>query len=133
MQRIMWLKYKGKKVLFADYSGAPVREILEVFDKFNKFVAGLNEKILVLTDFNNIKIDKIIIQRLKDADSKMSAKKFKKAAVLGIEGVKKTLLNFYNAATGSKVKACTNKQEALDWLVKSVGKSDLADESFLEQ
>jgi hypothetical protein len=133
MQRIGWLKYKDKKILFCDYSGAALHQLLELFDKFNKVVLKLNSTILFLADFSDTKVDKTILQRLKDAESRMVAKKFDKAAVVGIVGLKKTILNFYNAVTDGNVKAFPDKKQALEWLVTSNHKDDRNPESFIKQ
>jgi hypothetical protein len=133
MQRIVWLKYKEKKILFADYSGLTTPELLELFETFNKIVLQLNEKILFMADFSKTAVDKTVIQQLKTAESKMVAAKFNKAAVFGITGLKRTILNFYNAATGGNVKAFPDKKAALEWLVAPGEKSQKHDASFLNQ
>ncbi|MBN1799738.1 MAG: hypothetical protein JW822_14270 [Spirochaetales bacterium] len=118
-QRIYWLKYGEKKILYCDYSNIDTQEILKLFTKSNNVVLNSKEKILMLTDFSDVKIDKVIIQRLKDAEARAVAKKVGKTAVLGISGIKRQILNFYNATTGSNAKAFSNRKDALRWLAES--------------
>ena len=92
---------------------------MEFFQKSNNIVLNSTEKVLLLTDFSDVKIHKVIIQRLKDAEARAVAKKVGKTAVLGISGIKRQILNFYNATTGSKAKAFSNKKDAVQWLVDS--------------
>jgi hypothetical protein len=118
-QRVYWVKYGEKRILYCDYSGLATQEILESFNKSNDIVLASTEKVLLLTDFSNVKIDKVIIQRLKDAEARAVAKNVGKTAVLGISGIKRQILNFYNATTGSNAKAFANKKDALLWLAGS--------------
>ncbi|MBN1412214.1 MAG: hypothetical protein JW969_15320 [Spirochaetales bacterium] len=131
-QRIHWLKCGDKKILVSDYSGLTTEELMEYFSKSNEVVLQSKEKVLLLTDFSNTKIDKVIIQRLKDAEAKKVAMNVRRTAVLGITGIKRQILNFYNAATGSNARAFSTRKEAIYWLLKAMTRNRPEFSSIIE-
>jgi hypothetical protein len=117
MNRITWITHKGKKILSCDYQGAPTEEIIKSFKIANNTMFRSPVPLLVLSDFSDTEITGEAVRYLKNAESRQAAEKMKKSAVLGIDGVKRVLLNFYNAANGGKARAFGSREEALDWLV----------------
>lgn len=118
MGSISWKKYKETAVLICDYKNLPSAEIIALFKIANSKIIGSDKRVRVLSDFSGCIVDKHITSYLKNAESKMAADNMRKSAVLGIAGLKKAALNFYNAATGGNSKAFTSARDALDWLVE---------------
>lgn len=116
MQRITWLTHKGKRILHCDYTNASTPEVIQGFKVANHTMFKTDGNLLVLSDFSNTTVDNEGVRYLKNAESRQAAEKMKKSAVVGLDGLKRVLLNFYNAANGGNAKAFSTRAEALDWL-----------------
>ena len=118
MGSISWKKYKDTAVLVCDYKNLPSTEIVALFQMANRKIMDSEKRVRVLSDFSGCTLDKHITSYLKNAESKQASENMRKSAVLGVAGLKKAALNFYNAATGGNAKAFTNARDALDWLIQ---------------
>jgi 5S rRNA maturation endonuclease (ribonuclease M5) len=118
MGSISWKKYKDTAVLVCDYKNLESAEIIALFQVANQKIIKSDKRVRVLSDFSGCRVDKYVTSYLKNAESKIATENMKKSAVLGIAGLKKAALNFYNAATGGHAKAFTNARDALNWLTE---------------
>jgi len=124
MSRIEWITYKNKKIVYADYSNLnstkpeEEKELINAIHEVKNLIASLSEKTLFLTNATNSVANTNTINALKEV-TKLSASKgnVEKECIVGITGIKKTLLSTVNYLTGSKVKSFDTLQEAKDWLV----------------
>jgi len=115
---IEWINHKGKKILYIDYAGLSSKEELEQIEKATKTLVETNDKNnLTLTNLVNAKVDQEFVDMSK-VKGKISGQYTKKAAVVGVEGVRKVLLRAVNAFSGNPREPFSTKEEALEWLVK---------------
>ena len=115
---LTYLTHKGKRVLFIDYTQCKnTNEMLKVLDLVRQEYEKSIGPFLALNDFTGTYGSSDFLnaaQKHKDLfDAKTS-----KTAVLGIVGIKKILLNGYNAFVKKKQMPFDTKEEALDYLVK---------------
>jgi len=117
--RISWILYKKKQVLFEDYSNLKGNEMLEVLYASEKVFGSLREPVPVLLDFNNAIISHEFMNEIMRLGKKYDAL-IKKGATIGIAGPKKALRSIYLMYTDQKHKSrnCDTKEEALEFLVK---------------
>jgi hypothetical protein len=72
---------------------------------------------LTLSDLRNARIDQAFVDLSKE-QGKISREYTKKAAVLGVDGVRKILLKAVNMVSGNPREPFSTMEEAKDWLVK---------------
>jgi hypothetical protein len=121
MERLSFIEHKGKKILYADYRdlcGADAREEIAALVKAEMELIAKQPKksLLTLTDVTNIHVCKEVNELL----TQMTAHNkpyVKKAAVLGVTGVKAAFYNIMMALSDRKIKIFDDIEEARDWLV----------------
>lgn len=119
MGSVKWLAKGDVKILYADYSNMnDSDEIIKLFKLVNKTVFKSENGLLVLSDFNNCVVNSELTKFIKNSESKAASKLMIKSAVIGIEGIKKALLNFYNGFTNANAKAFDDKNKAILWLLE---------------
>jgi hypothetical protein len=112
-----WITYKGHKILFADYKGLRDHDIVKMMQSANKMVEEAEDRVLGLSDFSGTYATDEIVKYLQSEDSKQTAKKFQKNAVVGVTGIKKMFLNVYNMVTGGGAKPFDNLESAKEYLI----------------
>ncbi len=113
-----YLDYKGKKVLFVDYSKCKsIDEMLKLLnDVRREYQKSSNEEFLALNDFTGANPSNEFVEHAKKYKD-LFDDKTKKTAVVGITGLKKLLLNGYNVFVKKKQVPFNTKEEALEYLV----------------
>ena len=113
-----WITHKGKKILYINYSGLEINEQLNLIREATGILleSGSKEN-LTLTDVRDGKVTQKFIDFAKEM-SKKSTPVTKKAAVVGVEGIRKVLLQAVNRFSGSARKPFGTIEEAKDWLVE---------------
>ncbi|MCP4679231.1 MAG: hypothetical protein GY854_27840 [Deltaproteobacteria bacterium] len=117
-ERIRWISYKGKQIHYSDYRGLNEEEFVEEGNLgFEVVKKNLRPNMLSLVDFTDaiVGTEGVAIQR-KIAD--MVKPYSKKTAVLGITGIKKSLLVSINYLTGVGARPFDDETQAKEWLVK---------------
>ncbi|MFH1459561.1 MAG: STAS/SEC14 domain-containing protein [Candidatus Omnitrophota bacterium] len=117
--RIKWIVYKNKRILFHDYSG--IRgfqgEGEQLAQEVNEFVEKLTEyNILELVDVRNSFGDLESVKRLKEISKRLKPR-IKKSAVIGVSGIKKVILDAINTFSERKIKPFKTEEEAKEWLI----------------
>lgn len=120
MNKSAWIEHKGKIIRFTDFSGLKGLDFLEAIrdseaEDLKTFAEAGTKNNLVLLDYTNTVISSDVAQALRASGNK-TRDLVSKVAVLGITGIKKTLLNLANQVTGNKMTAFDTKEQALDWL-----------------
>lgn len=116
---VSYIDYKGKKILFADYTKCKdIQEMLIVLEETKKEYEKSSQMILILDDFRGNSGSSEFMQRAKQLGKEIFDKKTTKAAALGVTGIKKILLNAYNTLVKNKLVPFDTKEEALEYLVK---------------
>ncbi len=116
---IEWLQHKDKKILYIKYGSLSKEEMLDqVFKATKMIVDNKNMEILTLSDMRDCFVDEQFMETAK-SQGKISLPLTKKAAIIGIFGVKKLLLNAYNAFASKPRVLFNTIEEAKDWLVSN--------------
>jgi hypothetical protein len=116
---VSYINYKGKKVLFADYTKCKnTQDMLIVLEETKKEFEKSNQMILIIDDFTGNTGSIEFMQRAKQLGKEIFDNRTSKAACLGITGIKKILLNGYNTIVKNKLVPFETKEEALEYLVK---------------
>jgi hypothetical protein len=115
---IEWISHKGKKILYIDYSKMSLEEELEQIEKATRILVETKDKNnRTLSDMRNANIDQSFLDLSKEK-GKISRQFTRKAAVLGVEGVRLVLLKMVNAFSGNARVPFPTMEQAKDWLVQ---------------
>lgn len=119
---VQWMMHNGMSFLSVDYRNCKHEE--EMIRIFEEQVTQMQQvrisggKTLVLSNFEGTAVGSKFMKRIKDVGREHGKKSLAKNAILGINGLKRVLLNAYIAYTGlNNIKAFDSISEALDWLV----------------
>jgi len=113
-----WINYKGKKILYVDYRGLKTMdkkyELLETAKQAGQIIRESKVKVLLLSDFRNSTLSPEFMELMK---ANFPSENVGKNAVLGIEGIKKLLLDSFERATGNIPKSFEDETEAKEFLI----------------
>jgi len=116
---ISYITYKGKKIMYVDYSKCKnVEEMLNVLDEVRKEYERTTETFVAVADFRGTYGSSEFMQKANKLGKELLDKRTTKTAVLGVSGIKKILLNAYNALVNHKLVAFDTKEEAFEYLIK---------------
>lgn len=113
------ITYKGKRIYYFDHRGLSGQAAIDSVKGANEMLHDSpSSGLLTLADFTDAYADKAVMDYLKSEETKRVTAKVSKAAVLGISGLKKVLLNAYNLAAGVPAKAFDTEEAAKEYLVR---------------
>ena len=114
---VKWIDYKGNPVLLLDYSGLKDETLLAAFNEVEAFIlADGRTQILELVDVTDAYTNLHAFERLKQMT--VTLKPYVgRTAVIGLSGVKQTLVDIISRVSNRKIKSFTDRQTALDWLI----------------
>lgn len=116
---ISWITHQGKRILYVDYSDCrSTDDMLSVLKELEETANSLNERVLSLSNYEGQYGSNEFMKEAKRVGKESVAAKREKAAAIGISGLKKILLNAYNAVSKESVKPFDTKEEALNYLVE---------------
>jgi len=115
-ERTRWMSYKGKEILFNDYSGLTEQEILDRI-KFNRaFILEQNKKgIFLFVDVSRNTASVKIVSAFKEIAAAIQPL-VGKSAVVGLNHIQKVILQGINRVSNLGIVPFESKVEALDWL-----------------
>lgn len=118
-ERISWILYRKKQILFEDYSGLNSNEMLAVLRASTKIFDSLREPVPVLLDFSRTIISNEFMNEFMRLGNQYDSM-IKKGASIGVDGPKKALSTMYFVYTGQgyKSRICETKEETLDYLAE---------------
>ncbi len=111
--------YKGKKIIFLDYTGVShhiENMFMKVLDEAREYILSEGNDLLILVDVRNSYATSNMVQKMKE-DGKVERPFIKKEAVVGITGMKEVLLKGINLFAKLDIKPFKTIEEAKDWLV----------------
>ncbi|MEN9443276.1 MAG: hypothetical protein RIS47_166 [Bacteroidota bacterium] len=113
-----WIDYQGTRVLLIDYSGLKEDALLKAFLEVEAFIINSGVKnIIELVDFTDTYTNMSAFEQLKRTSARLKPY-VGRTAVLGLSGIKVTLLDILVRVTGrSTMRAFHDKELALKWLV----------------
>ncbi len=113
-----WIFHKGKKILYINYNNLQKEEQLELIRKATQILLDSGSKQnLTLSDIRNITVSQEFVDLAKKM-GKQSGVVTKKAAVVGVQGIRKVLLQTVNRFSGNPRKPFDTIEEAKDWLAE---------------
>jgi hypothetical protein len=118
MARHSFITYKGKEILYLDYRGLKLEQIIQSIDEAVEESLKSNRPICMLINITGVYAVPEFMEKSKEAGKK-TKNIVKKQAMVGINSTaKEILLNAYNYFTGSNTKAFDDEESAKEWLVK---------------
>jgi len=115
---VEWIDHKGKKILYIKYAGLTSEEKLDQIDKAVEILSSTKSNSnLTLTDIRETFIDQEFMDKSK-IRGKVSKEFTKKAAILGVDGLRKIMLKTVNAFSGNPREPFNTMEEAKEWLIK---------------
>lgn len=117
---VTWIEYKGKRIIYGDYRKLKGTDLITAINQEAKLAQEVPGRVLILDDFTGCIADSAFVEHAKKIGKNIVEPKTEKCAILGVEGVKKVLLNAYNWFTGAgaRQRVFTSELEAKEWLVK---------------
>lgn len=121
-ERIYFIEYKGKQVLFSDYSGVNFIQdptyFKEIIAEEARAFDESEAKVLGLAYAKDTRVDTDLLSIMKEHGKKYRAK-VAKDAIYGLSTVNRIFVNTYNMFVGGeKTRAFESKEAALEFLVK---------------
>jgi len=115
--RIKWVEFGGKKILFADYSNVKVDQFIEGIELQEKESENAEGKVILhLMDFTNAPMKKPAQKRADEMLANLKAKGFSvHSACFGITGIQRTIASMVK----KDIFFAKHKLEALEWLSKA--------------
>jgi hypothetical protein len=119
MMRVTWIEYKGKKILFEDYTNLKGDELLKVLYETEAEYKKTKQPVLALVDYTGCHANQKYMDELKRI-GKQYGDLVLKSANVGIVGIQKVLAKSYIVFTGqgNKTKFFNTIEEAKDFLVE---------------
>ncbi len=119
MDQIGLIQHKGRDIVYVDYSNInTTEELRERVRKVSELELGLKRNdLLELIDVTNSYSDPEMFLILKES-ARSSTGFVKKAAIIGVVGVKRVLLDVIVRFSGMRIEPKSNPEEAKDWLVQ---------------
>jgi len=116
MERIKKVIYKGKEIIYIDYNGLKEEEMISLMYKHKDLVLQENKPCLFLADYTNARTTPGYI---KEADNFIKTTKnlVKRGAFIGIDPMKRIILNSVIKLYKVNYKAFDSKEKAIDALV----------------
>jgi hypothetical protein len=112
-----WITHEGKRIIYTDFRDcSSVAEMEVVFEKAIEMVLAEPGPVLTLNNFDGVSVPTAFLHKLR-ARGAVYSHKVKAKAVLGVTGVKKTLINTYSILTGIDARAFDTEAEAIAYLV----------------
>ena len=122
--RLKFITHKGKKILYIDYTNLKAIKpeekqiLLDTIAELKNEAPNLTEPTLFLTDARNSSANSEVMSALKDVAAFIKPLNVvKKECIVGVEGIKKTLLNFVNFFARSNVIPFKTLEKAKEWLI----------------
>jgi len=116
---VSFIHYKGKKILFADYSNCKTpQDTIAVLELTRNAYLSSNEMFLALNNFSNAPSNTEYMELAKKYAKEYFDTRNIKEACFGITGIKSILLSAYNLVVKNKILNFNSREEALEYLVK---------------
>lgn len=114
---ISWIEYKGTKILYTDYRGLNVEQMVKQLDETASMMSKLAAKVNTLANFEGVGVPPEFMKRAKELGKSHFEPKTAKSAILGIDGLKALLLKAYNTFTGATMQPFPSEAAAKEYLV----------------
>ncbi|MBP7791773.1 MAG: hypothetical protein KA120_01800 [Candidatus Goldbacteria bacterium] len=117
-EKVKFVEYKGKKILLIKMADLLENEVLQVIDYAKKIIRSQPEhSLLTLTDVTHARYNSAVVSALQEY-VKENKPYVKASAVLGINPIKKIILNKIMEFSKREFLAFDNEEKAKEWLIK---------------
>ena len=117
---IEFLSHKGEEVLYIDFSNCKTKEeTITLLEASAEYYRKSPVPLLTLTNADKAKGSKEFMDLAKKLNKEIFDEKTKKGAIIGVQGLKRVLLQGYNLIAKNKLSPFDTKVEALDYLVSA--------------
>lgn len=114
------ITHNGRTVVFGDFTACNNKEkMINKLHELEDLMRRQPGKVLYLADLNKTHGSIEFMNAAKDVAKRTFDSKVEKAALLGITGMKKVLLNGFNAVSKHKFLAFDTKERALEFLTSN--------------
>jgi len=94
---VEWIDFKGKKIIYMNYMGMKKEEMIDTIMKATQMILDAkSDDVLSLSNITDCYFDKDLLE-LSKKQGAISLPHCKKAAVVGVTGIKSVLLSAANA------------------------------------
>ena len=108
---------QGKMIYYIDHRGATESEVLATIEEFVLLVKDVPEKVRIIYDFSGVEMTNEILKELYYYGKDYMEERTLAAGLLGIDGVKKTLLKVFISITQAEtLTVFENIEEAKSFL-----------------
>jgi hypothetical protein len=114
---LSFINFNGKKILLAEYCKCKTEdEMLKLLEEAAAFYRNSAVKIVSLSDFTGTFVSTRFMTQAKHFGETSFSPKSEKMAIVGIDGIKKILLQAYNTVVKNKIVPFSSKEKALEYL-----------------
>jgi len=118
MDEVMFKTYKGKKILFIDFSKSDVKSYPVVIKEAALIIRKQKkDSLLTLTNVSNSEYMPTNNKKLYEY-VRLNRPYVKAAAIVGASGIKRILLRIAEAYSGRRIHSFDKVKDAKDWLVE---------------
>lgn len=118
MERIKFIQHKGAEILYLDFSGCHVAEIFPLIAHAKTVIASRPpQSLLTLTNVTGTQQNEAVNQQFKIFTAHNKAY-VKAAAAVGIDGLKKTVLDTIERIEKRQIHPFETVEQAKDWLAE---------------
>ncbi len=115
---ISFIEHKNKEIIFCDFKDMKDKQVIfDQLEEMSRIFKESNGELLVLTDVRGTKNDPEIVEKTKYYGKTVYRHYAKKRAIIGMDGLRKLILNGYNALTGNDLKPFSTLEDAKEYLV----------------
>jgi hypothetical protein len=118
MKRIDFIDYKGKQILYMDFSNLLPENLPSYLEEAKTVISSQPEhSVLIMTNVTNLRFDYNLSQAIMDY-TKHNKPYIKASAIIGLSGLQSIILNSIKLSTGRDFALFDNIDEAKEWLVQ---------------
>lgn len=119
MERVHWAERSGRRYLVVDYSRADGDQMLEVLADALRVIGAEPGRFPLLTDVTDAAMTTAWLSAIKPASRDVMAPKVTRCAVLGVSGIKATMLRGFNTVGGGlRALPFRDREQALAYLLQ---------------
>lgn len=115
---VRWIEHKGQPILYVDFRNKADSELSAVLAVQIAEVVKASRPVRILTNVEGTALSQEFMDEAKQIAKAVLKPRTERSAVVGVEGVKSSLLRAFNSFVGSKMRPCTTEAEALDFLAR---------------
>jgi hypothetical protein len=117
MERISFIKHKGKPIMLVDLSNCEAKEILLLLDEAQRTVARHERSsLLTLGDMTGAHIDRAVATRMKEV-LVLDRPFVKRSAWVGVDSVPRVYFENIKTFSQRQLPSFKTREEAMEWLV----------------